>query len=881
MENIIRNLLKHKSSYNYQMDSLSISYEDEFLAARGIISGTTCDGAQDAKAEEPVLDCLDENIKQEVPDIQTVPIKTWVNLQTNFKHEINSITYGSNNAIEIESVKTLAGEYIGDSGRAAFLHQRGIVPQLASPKHKVCSIGYCARENKWYGWSHRAMFGFGIGSGVRKGDCAYMPDTKESFIESLYEWHNELNSNKTVDIVPTETGAQVNIKYPNSGYSSHEEFIGGNGEWQAKTMIDAKRMATDFAESVSSIDSSLLSESAKEFSPSDYVWYTYTGNKTSAVDHHVSKTIETRLHKGEKFGIYYNPKTKMVHFVEASEMGYEFRVTATKMKSWLKKAKPFGGRINGQKITRGNSIVTQNERKKLAVKGVAVAPVKIKGVQKKDNGNPDLILTDDPNDNVTAKKPIGKKPTGKIAKKPKKETSRPLPASTRIKRPVEEEARDILIAYFKPNAEVENFAMVLEYDRKTLLESTKLRMDRLKNLGSKATIIQVKDSHRLIQRMLETKYAIVSPAHMMVILKDNKYKGKPMPLDKSTKILKENIQFAERSPDALELNHPIFIGNDVAVLSELRTQVINMKRLSANMSLREKKSDRAPGILKSGKGQIFIEFVLPNDGEKSKVEAANFIRRLSTQSERKLLGVMATFKRGTDTHYSVRVVLNTKPFSKAEDADFAKRLRALERNQERLGKLGASINTSIEKIREENSSIAALQKELSGRERASQRVEKAKIKIVEIERALMSFVMNKTNHAEHGELQSDLNKYKDDLEKNEMIVIESQSLRDLNSQIKTITTNIDKLNADMDSKRAEIAKIEKVGILSTVATYNTQPSSEPALHVNFVRIDYSKPALIVTPIRGPRIAGEAENVYSGEQLSVRQLYDMSGKTKII
>ena len=28
-------------------------------------------------------------------------------------------------------------------------------------------------NGKWYGWSHRATYGFGIGDKVKKGDCAY------------------------------------------------------------------------------------------------------------------------------------------------------------------------------------------------------------------------------------------------------------------------------------------------------------------------------------------------------------------------------------------------------------------------------------------------------------------------------------------------------------------------------------------------------------------------------------------------------------------------------------------------------------------------------------------------------------------------------------
>lgn len=60
------------------------------------------------------------------------------------------------------------------------------------------SIGFSEKEQKWYGWSHRAIYGFGIGSKVKKGDCGYK----------------------------------------------------GNA-WTAKTLDDAKQMAKDFADAVS------------------------------------------------------------------------------------------------------------------------------------------------------------------------------------------------------------------------------------------------------------------------------------------------------------------------------------------------------------------------------------------------------------------------------------------------------------------------------------------------------------------------------------------------------------------------------------------------------------------------------------------------------
>lgn len=67
-------------------------------------------------------------------------------------------------------------------------------------KYQSNSIGFHEPTQTWWGWSHRAAYGFGIGSKVKKGDCAYRED---------------------------------------------------KGEWIAKDLNDAKKMAQDFADSVS------------------------------------------------------------------------------------------------------------------------------------------------------------------------------------------------------------------------------------------------------------------------------------------------------------------------------------------------------------------------------------------------------------------------------------------------------------------------------------------------------------------------------------------------------------------------------------------------------------------------------------------------------
>ncbi len=113
------------------------------------------------------------------------------------------------------------GYYIGSSKWAhSLIVKRGIKPQprlrTEGSSGKVCSIGFCEREQKWYGWSHRAIFGFGIGDAVKQGDCTASPGCTD-------EWLAE---------------------HPEDDLTLPIGF-------QAKTLEDAKRMAIAFADSVS------------------------------------------------------------------------------------------------------------------------------------------------------------------------------------------------------------------------------------------------------------------------------------------------------------------------------------------------------------------------------------------------------------------------------------------------------------------------------------------------------------------------------------------------------------------------------------------------------------------------------------------------------
>ena len=127
------------------------------------------------------------------------------------------------------------------------------------------NIGFNPIEQKWYGWSHRAIYGFTIGSTCKKGDCHYVGSTLEEQEKAAIDfWADEYHSKtwcngvieqdgeKFFDIRWTYSNTVPNQKLRNglSGWHHHIKPL-GRGEWIAGTLADARQMAIDFAEAVS------------------------------------------------------------------------------------------------------------------------------------------------------------------------------------------------------------------------------------------------------------------------------------------------------------------------------------------------------------------------------------------------------------------------------------------------------------------------------------------------------------------------------------------------------------------------------------------------------------------------------------------------------
>ena len=82
----------------------------------------------------------------------------------------------SSDELHMVTCYTNDGFWIGDQRRAQYLCEELGIRPIPHPKTErgallPCSIGFCEKEQKWFGWSHRAICGFGVGDIVKEGDC--------------------------------------------------------------------------------------------------------------------------------------------------------------------------------------------------------------------------------------------------------------------------------------------------------------------------------------------------------------------------------------------------------------------------------------------------------------------------------------------------------------------------------------------------------------------------------------------------------------------------------------------------------------------------------------------------------------------------------------
>ena len=120
--------------------------------------------------------------------------------------------------IEISSAYDLRGQYLGSPRMACLLVRKKGIREFEKINSNSCgcSIGFNPAEQKWYGWSHRAIYGYGIGDVIKEGSSA-----------ATSGWTDEYLAEHPEEDLSVPVGFKV------------------------QTLADAKRVAIAFAESVS------------------------------------------------------------------------------------------------------------------------------------------------------------------------------------------------------------------------------------------------------------------------------------------------------------------------------------------------------------------------------------------------------------------------------------------------------------------------------------------------------------------------------------------------------------------------------------------------------------------------------------------------------
>lgn len=118
--------------------------------------------------------------------------------------------------VQTISVYNKDNKYVGDLELFKTLVKKyGITKIQTYNDNNVCSIGFNEKENRWYGWSHRAIHSFGVGDEVKEHDLT----NTSGYLDSYIKEHPEKDLSLPVG-------------------------------FKAKNLEDAKRMAIAFADSV-------------------------------------------------------------------------------------------------------------------------------------------------------------------------------------------------------------------------------------------------------------------------------------------------------------------------------------------------------------------------------------------------------------------------------------------------------------------------------------------------------------------------------------------------------------------------------------------------------------------------------------------------------
>lgn len=165
---------------------------------------------------------------------------------------------GSDSEVWLSNFDNSYMTHVGMEDHLKPLADREITEQLTH------GVGFSPKDGKWYGWSHRAIYGFEVGSTCSKGDCHYRAGSEDDEIEAALRFWSDTEHHHRTWVESAGEGV-IEVKWEYSNKVPNEKLRGtiggstweynpselGKGEWVAQTMKDAKQMAADFNEGIS------------------------------------------------------------------------------------------------------------------------------------------------------------------------------------------------------------------------------------------------------------------------------------------------------------------------------------------------------------------------------------------------------------------------------------------------------------------------------------------------------------------------------------------------------------------------------------------------------------------------------------------------------
>jgi hypothetical protein len=150
-----------------------------------------------------------------------------------------------------------------DESLVSFMEEHGIEPQsISGIPYAVAQIGFSDKEQKWYGWSHRAIYGFGMGDEITEDSIGFVPGTIEDALNAETRfWEARERCEVKSYLIEDEGSTFIKTEWMYSKHIPNEEMRGkinsvvtelklGKGSWKAETLDDAKQMAIDFSKDV-------------------------------------------------------------------------------------------------------------------------------------------------------------------------------------------------------------------------------------------------------------------------------------------------------------------------------------------------------------------------------------------------------------------------------------------------------------------------------------------------------------------------------------------------------------------------------------------------------------------------------------------------------